>query len=690
MCNKLVQHLRSSKTSVPNGDILDGLNYSQQPALLNLSNEIESLNNRRQRITPAYENFEYDDVPQTLGELFSICHSSPSTTSPSTIRPRPSPSTSVNLPLQRPERTFFLPNRQKSLKFLLDTGADENILNVQTAKDLGIPISSSPTGRFKTAGGFGLVYGRINLVIKIDECDRIFSFYIMNFAPNLIGWPMINEFKLLSECYIVAQPKLPVFPSSINFLLQKCCPTTPMRIANFRVTTLGNHSSPSTPIQASARPLSALKLNFLNSFIQKMKTSDVIEKGVSGDFLSPVHLVPKYDEDHRPLNQQFRCTVDMSAVNSTFSKLPCPIPSAPTTAASLASYKNKIVVDIKDGYFHVEVPEPLRRYFGVISKIGIFRFKRLIQGFINSPTIFQTMMLEAIDFPLLKEIIHLKLDADVLTFLDDIGAGTNDNCPYSLLAMILQKCVDANLTVLPSSIQIGPEVVHLGKLLTKRCEISIADRHREAIRHLPLPNDPDTARRCLAFLNYFREFVPNFASSTSQLRLLANKKPFNIQCASDQFNTVKECLVDSLPLRPVPLNSSLLLFADFSLSGIGGAVFWTTSTTPTPTLSKFASRSLKEAETRCPAIEAEATASLWIVSECHADILKASTTTVFTDHQPLVGALKNFSPEAPFSPRLSRLLGKLRSYNVEFKYLDGKHQIVADYLSRAHKGRRTG
>lgn len=193
--------------------------------------------------------------------------------------------------------------------------------------------------------------------------------------------------------------------------------------------------------------------------------------------------------------------------------------------------------------------------------------------------------MESIDFPLLREIINLKMDADVVTFLDDIGAATNDKCPFALLAMILERCVKANLTVLPSSIQIGPEVVHLGKLLTKRCEISIAARHREAIRNLPLPSDPDTARRCLAFLNYFREFVPNFASSTSHLRLLANKKPYDIPAAADQFDQVKKCLIDSLPLRPVPINGSLLLFADFSLSGIGAAVFWTSATVPTPTLS---------------------------------------------------------------------------------------------------------
>lgn len=87
LCNKLIQHLRTSKTSVPNGDIIDGLNFSQS-ALLDLP---------RERITPVYEDAAECDLPQSLGELFSIFSSS---TSP---------------PPQRPERTFLLPRRMSVL-----------------------------------------------------------------------------------------------------------------------------------------------------------------------------------------------------------------------------------------------------------------------------------------------------------------------------------------------------------------------------------------------------------------------------------------------------------------------------------------------------------------------------------------------------------------------------------------------
>lgn len=230
--------------------------------------------------------------------------------------------------------------------------------------------------------------------------------------------------------------------------------------------------------------------------------------------------------------------------------------------------------------------------FGIISSLGIFRFKRLIQGFINSPGIMQSMMLLRIDFPAVKRIIEEQWDATVLSFLDDIGGGTNDGYPYDLLAFILQLCVEANLTVTPSGIQIGREVVHLGKLLTNRCEIAIADRHMEIISNLPFPSSPDLARRALAFLNYFREFIPSFAPSTANLRRMATAKPFDLDDAKQQFQQMKVTLMNSLPLRPVPTNASLQLFANFSKNGIGAVVTWSNSSEPTSFISRFLSRCL--------------------------------------------------------------------------------------------------
>lgn len=526
-------------------------------------------------------------------------------------------------------------------------------------------------------------FGNVNVAVEIDSQELIVSFCILPACPNILGWPLIYKHHLLSGFYFLDQPPPPRFPASINALLEQCRPTIPMRKANFSVSTIGEHTAPAAPIQERPRDLSATKLQFLEKFVTSMTEAEVLTKGELGDFSSPLHLVQKLDKNHRPMEGKFRCTVDLTRVNSTFKRLPCPIPSAPATAGSLSTYKNKIVVDLKDGFFHILCPPQFQRFFGVISKVRVHRFARMSQGFLNSPTIFQTMMMEKIDFPATREILNSKLDAEVLSFLDDIGAGTNSSCPYHLLALILKLCVEANLTVLAENIQIGAEVIHLGKLLTARCEIYIASRHREAIKNLDFPKSPDIARRALAFLNYFRDFIPHFAATSSQLRLFASNKPFSMTEARKDFDRMKLLLLNSVPLRHSPINSHLHLHADFSQHGIGAVAMWNTTDDPTMILSKFLSRSLRGVESKYPAIEGEALASFWAISQCHADILKSTSATIYTDHQPLIGALKNYTPESPFSPRLSRLLAKILSYNVQFKYISGKAQILADYLSRS-------
>lgn len=93
-------------------------------------------------------------------------------------------------------------------------------------------------------------------------------------------------------------------------------------------------------------------------------------------------------------------------------------------------------------------------------------------------------------------------------------------------------------------------------------------------------------------------------------------------------------------------------------------------------------RSLRDADSRYTAKEGEALSLLWGIKNTQADILKSSKSIFWTDHQPLC-ALSNYSVDSPFSPRLSRLLSHIVASNVEVRYIEGRHQVLADYLSRS-------
>ncbi len=60
--------------------------------------------------------------------------------------------------------------------------------------------------------------------------------------------------------------------------------------------------------------------------------------------------------------------------------------------------------------------------------------------------------------------------------------------------------------------------------------------------------------------------------------------------------------------------------------------------------------------------------------------LKGSKFTVWTDHKPLIGYLSRRGLE--LSGREARWLEKLLKFDLNFKYLEGKKNVVADFLSR--------
>lgn len=109
MTQVLVKALKGARSSISNDDIITSLRLLDD-----------------QSVAVVEEDLAADDLPlEPLNDIYAIM------------------STSTDQ-LDRPIKQFYLPGRRRYLKFLLDTGADMNILNTDTAKALGIPFSSTP------------------------------------------------------------------------------------------------------------------------------------------------------------------------------------------------------------------------------------------------------------------------------------------------------------------------------------------------------------------------------------------------------------------------------------------------------------------------------------------------------------------------------------------------------------------
>lgn len=204
----------------------------------------------------------------------------------------------------------------------------------------------------------------------------------------------------------------------------------------------------------------------------------------------------------------------MTEINQCFQHFPCHLPSAPEIAASISSYMWKILIDIEYAYHHCKLPSKFLHHSGVSTPLGLIRFLRSIQGFINSPTIMQDTITTLVDFPRQRLLILANIDAIALSFVDDVSGGTNEADPYDMLARILNRCIAANLTILPDNIQCGREITLLRKFLNKCCRITIAQRHLQALQALQPHSNPSDARKVVAFCISYA--ISSFASQKPQ------------------------------------------------------------------------------------------------------------------------------------------------------------------------------
>src|SRR5919202_414717 len=106
---------------------------------------------------------------------------------------------------------------------------------------------------------------------------------------------------------------------------------------------------------------------------------------------------------------------------------------------------------------------------------------------------------------------------------------------------------------------------------------------------------------------------------------------------------------------------------------------------PTPEMARpaeFHSRKLSPAQTNYPTHQQELLAVVEAIKAF--DPLLASTKFIIvTDHE----ALKYLKSQSSLSPRQIRWLNFLSKYEFEIRYMPGKTNVLANYLSRIHEGK---
>lgn len=341
--------------------------------------------------------------------------------------------------------------------------------------------------------------------------------------------------------------------------------------------------------------------------VQKLLDEDIIEPSVS-PYNSPILLVPKKADD---ASKKWRLVVDFRQLNKKVLADKFPLPRIDTILDQLGRAKYFSTLDLMAGFHQIPLDQDSRKYTAFSTSSGHFNFKRLPFGLNVSPNSFQRMMNIA--------MAGLTLECAFIYIDDIVITGCSTTHHFENLRKVFERLRHYNLKLNASKCKFfRTEVTYLGHKITDR-GILPDDSKFEALTKFPTPTNADEARRSVAFCNYYRKFVPNFAHIA---------KPLNAS-----FQTLKRYLISPQILRYPDFSRRFILTTDASDVACGAVLSQIYEDGDHPVA--FASKSFTPGERNKPIIEKELTAIHWAVNYLQA-YLYGNRFLVRTDHRPLV------------------------------------------------------
>lgn len=403
----------------------------------------------------------------------------------------------------------------------------------------------------------------------------------------------------------------------------------------------------------------------MNIQINKMVDDGIIQPSIS-PYNSPILLVPKKSNTNE---KKWRLVVDFRQLNKKVIADKFPLPRIDEMLDNLGRAKYFTTLDLTSGFHQIELDEESKQYTAFSSTTGHYEFNRLPFGLNISPNSFQRMMTIALS-GLPPECAFLYID-DILV----VGCSIKQHLLN--LETVFQRLRKYNLKLNPAKCNFfRHDVTYLGHHISEEGILPDPTKYK-TVENYPIPSNADEVRRFVAFCNYYRRFIPNFAGIAYPLNRLLRKNinfKWTDEC-QNAFDTLKTKLISPPILKFPDYKKEFTLITDASKLACGAILTQTHNGIDLPIA--YASKTFTRGESNKSTIEQELTAIHWAITYFR-PYLYGRKFTVKTDHRPLVYL---FSMKNPTS-KLTRMRLELEEFNFDVQYVQGKTNVGADALSR--------
>jgi hypothetical protein len=371
----------------------------------------------------------------------------------------------------------------------------------------------------------------------------------------------------------------------------------------------------------------------------------------------------------------WRLVVDLKNLNKISSTESWPIPNIKQILQRLGTHRASFfaVMDLTSGYHQAPIHPDCQKFTAFRTDTGLYQWTRLAMGLQGAGSYFQRVMSTIVLPRLIHQICELYLD-------DCIVPGQDEESFISRLEQVFQRFQECEITLHPDKCHFGlSEVEYVGHTINKEGTHFTRDK-RDSILDFKEPSTQKELKSFLGFANWFRDHVQNYADLTAPLHAML--KNYNRRKRLEWTDATRECLArikDAIHNCPMLFfmddGSAIFLHTDASDYGIGAYLFQLVYGKEKPVA--FLSKSLDARMSRWDTPQKEGYAIFYALDKFDY-LLRDRRFTLRTDHANLTRLRENYST----NKKVQRWLTCFQHYDIDFEYIKGSDNVVADGLSR--------
>lgn len=418
------------------------------------------------------------------------------------------------------------------------------------------------------------------------------------------------------------------------------------------------------PVYQNPRRLSPMEREVAQSMVDQYIREGIVRPSRS-PYASPILLRKKK-------NNTYRFCVDYRKLNDKIVKDRYPLPLMEDVIEALQDAEVFSSIDLKNGFFHVDMAEESIKYTAFITPDGQYEFLKAPFGLCNSPAIFQRFINDIFRDAMMKKVLRLYLDDIMVPAIDELTnlqrlKETFNIAANNGLIINFEKCQF-----------LQRKITFLGNVIENH-GIRPSDEKTKAIRDFPQPKTPKQIQSFLGLTGFFRKFIPRYAQIARPISdLLRDGTKFTFGTAQKAaFAELKEKLCSEPILKLYNPMAPTELHTDASALGYGGCLLQQQNDDGLMHPVYYLSFKTTVVEAKLHSYELEVLAIIKCLEKLRCYVL-GRPFKIYTDCEAFQQTMRKRNATA----KVARWALALEEYDVEVKHRSGNMMQHVDALSR--------